>query len=224
MGPTDSQPKVPVPGARAVTRVPRQVPRSPALAQDEGRLPRDPAATPEARRIREQALRRHDWVVYAKTPLAGPAAVLDYLSRYTHRTAIGDERIVAIDDTHVRMRVRDNDHSGKRKLISLDGVTFVERFMQHVLPTGYKRIRHYGLLAPAAKTQRLQQARAALAMPQPNPRAIEDAQAFMRRVAGIEIERCPHCKAGRLQVVEVIAPQRFELLAASRPSCRGPPP
>ena len=166
-----------------------------------GLLPRDPADTAHARRQRAQALRRHDGVVYAKTPLAGPAAVLDYLARYTHRTAIDNERLVAIEAGKVRLRVRADATGGKRTIL-IDGAQFVGRLLQHVLPPGFKRIRHYGLLAPAAKTQRLARARQLLAMPAANPQAREDAQTFMRRVAAIEIACCPHCKIGRWIAVE----------------------
>ena len=83
-----------------------------------------------------QALRRHDWVVYAKTPLAGPAAVLDYLSRYTHRTAIGNERLLAIGGNEVRLRVRADDTGGKR-VIAMPGEQFIGRLLQHVLPSGF---------------------------------------------------------------------------------------
>ena len=113
-------------------------------AHTEARLPRDPASTALARHERMLALRRHDWVVYAKTPLAGPAAVLDYLARYTHRTAIGNERLAAIDGDKVRLKVRDNEHGAKRT-IAMDGSQFIARLLQHVLPPGFKRIRHYGL-------------------------------------------------------------------------------
>ncbi len=188
-----------------------------------GELPRDPAATAAMRQQRIQALRRHDWVVYAKTPLAGPAAVLDYLSRYTHRTAIGNERLVAIEGDKVLLRVRAD--AGKRKscTLAIDGVQFIERFLQHVLPSGFKRIRHFGLLAPAAKSQRLALARQLLAMPPANPRAAEDAQAFMRRVAAIDIQRCPHCKTGRWLLVESLPADRSALAAIPRIACRGPP-
>ena len=114
-------------------------------AQQGNKLPRDPA---DARQRLERMRRlRKPWVVYAKTPLGGPAAVLDYLSRYTHRTAISDERIVAINGPHVLLRVRVNaqpgadGHHGK-KTIRMDGVEFIARFLQHVLPLGFKRIRH----------------------------------------------------------------------------------
>lgn len=185
-------------------------------------LPRDPAATHAQRLQRDSALRRCDWVVYAKTPLAGPAAVLDYLARYTHRTAIGNERLMAIEGSRVWFRVRADAAGGKRS-IALDGPQFIARLLQHVLPAGFKRIRHYGLLAPAAKTQRLELARKLLAMPQPSVQAQEDAQDFMRRVAAIEIGRCPHCQAGRWQLMQEIGADRQALGALLPTPCRGPP-
>jgi Putative transposase/Transposase zinc-binding domain len=191
-------------------------------ACDAGALPRDPAATAAARQQRAQALRQHDWVVYAKTPLAGPAAVLDYLARYTHRTAIGNERLVGIAGDKVLMRVRADDRGNKRA-IAMPGEQFIARLLLHVLPSGFKRIRHYGLLAPAAKTERLATARRLLAMPQANPRALEDAQAFMRRVAGLEIECCSHCKQGRWRVIEQRGADRAAITAAMPIGCRGPP-
>ena len=103
------------------------------------------------------------------------------------------------------------------------GTQFIGRLLQHVLPAGFKRIRHYGLLAPAAKAQRLALARQLLAMPAPNPQAREDAQAFMRRVAAIEIDRCPHCKTGHWLTLQVLLPLRGQAQAASAASCRGPP-
>jgi hypothetical protein len=187
-----------------------------------GALPRDPACSAADRAQRALALRRHDWVVYAKTALAGPAAVLDYLSRYTHRTAIGTERLVGIRGSQVLLRVRAVGGGGQRT-IGIDGCAFIGRLMQHVLPPGFKRIRHYGVLAPAAKTERLALARALLAMPPQSPRAVEDASAFMRRVAAIEIERCPHCRLGRWQVVETVPADRALLASTPRLACRGPP-
>jgi hypothetical protein len=191
-------------------------------AGDAGALPRDPADTATARQQRVQALRRCDWVVYAKTALAGPAAVLDYLARYTHRTAIGNERLVGIAGAQVLLRVRADDSGGKR-VIAMPGAQFIGRLLEHVLPGGFKRIRHYGLLAPAAKTERLAAARRLLAMPAANPQAREDAQAFMRRVAAIEIERCPHCKLGRWCVIEQRGADRTAIAAPLLAACRGPP-
>jgi hypothetical protein len=199
-----------------------------ALAQSctTGALPRDPADSPEHRRQRAQVLQRHAWVVYAKTPLAGPASVLDYLSRYTYRTAIGNERLVAISGHNVLLRVRDNQHKRKGRVVAIDGVQFIARFLQHLLPGGFKRIRHYGLLAPALKSSRLAIARTLLGMPQQRPQVLEDAQAFMRRVAALQIERCTHCQDGRWSVIET-RPRDSAALAQLWPriahACRGPP-
>jgi hypothetical protein len=193
-------------------------------------LPRDPQGSDVVWRQRTRALYQHPWVVYAKTPLGGPAQVLAYLARYTHRTALSNERIVGMDATHVRLRVRADANGGKRVMV-LPGAEFVRRFLLHVLPTGAKRIRHYGILAPAAKRVRLAQARSALQMPAANPRASESAQEFMQRVAQQDLQQCPCCPAGRLRVIATYsASRRLPTPAATvasppapPPACRGPP-
>ena len=190
------------------------------LAGRAGLLPHDPA-TDVARHARLAQLRRHDWVVYAKTPLAGPEVVLHYLSRYTHRVAISNERIVGIDGLRVRLRVRADNHGGKRTVL-IDGQDFIARFLQHVLPPGFKRIRHYGLLSPAVKAQRLAAARAALAMPAANEQAREDAAAFLKRVAGIDASCCPHCRLGHWRTTQVLTPDR-RVAVDGHTHCRGPP-
>ena len=151
--------------------------------------------------------------------------VLDYLSRYTHRVAISNERIVAIDGQAVRLRVRADNHGGtpgSKRTISIDGQDFIARFLQHVLPSGFKRIRHYGLLSPALKAQKLAAARSALAMPAANEQAREDAAAFLKRVAGIDIACCPHCKLGQWRTTEILPAQRTRG-RDSVANCRGPP-
>ncbi len=140
---------------------------------------------------------RHDWVVYAKQPLGGPAQVLEYLGRYTHRVAISNERILGIDDGEVRVpgarfRRRQSQAHGAPA-----GGEFIERFLLHVLPQGFKRIRHYGLLAPAHKAADLAPARAALDAPPPDPAVVESVAAFMRRVARIEWSACSALRQGR---------------------------
>lgn len=190
-------------------------------ARDTGALARDPAVSSQDVRKRERALRADDWVVYAKTPLAGAAAVLDYLSRYTHRTAIGNERLLGIEDGCVSLRVR-NECAGRRTM-AIEGCEFVARLLQHVLPSGFKRIRHYGLLAPAVKQARLTSARNLLRMPQPNALAVEDAAAFMRRVTAMEIARCPRCANGRWQVMCELAADRTLLAQVPPLACRSPP-
>jgi hypothetical protein len=153
-------------------------------------------------------LYRHDWVVYAKTPLGGPAQVLDYLSRYTHRTAIGNERIKAITaQDEVVFSVRTDARGGKR-LVTLPGQEFVRRFLLHVLPAGLKRVRHYGVLANGCKKTQLGQARQALGQARPNRPALEAARAFMQRVSRVDFMRCPQCRDGRLRVVQTLAGQR----------------
>ena len=129
---------------------------------------------------------------------------------------------MAIEGDKVLIRVRGDDSGGKRT-IAMDGVQFIARFLQHVLPLGFKRIRHYGLLAPAAKTQRLALARQLLANPVANPQAREDAQAFMRRVAAIQLDGCPHCKTGHWRVIEQLLVDRVALAAIIPTACRGPP-
>jgi Putative transposase len=108
------------------------------------------------------------------------------LRRFSHRTAVGNERIWAIDQGEVVFTVRADEHGGKRR-VRLDGAEFVRRFLLHVLPGGIKRIRHHGVLASDCKSDRLQAARTALRMSPANQRAIESAQAFMQRVARMDV-------------------------------------
>jgi len=171
-------------------------------AHKQGDIANDPQRANADWSERHRALYQYKWVVYAKTPLGGPAQVLEYLARYTHRTAISNERIVNITSDQVAFKARADDKGGKR-IVKLDGVEFVRRFLLHVLPTGLKRIRHYGLLAPN-KAPALAQARTQMQMPQSNPLAQESAQDFMRRVAQVDLHQCPCCKLGRLRLVETL--------------------
>ena len=162
----------------------------------------------------KQDLYAHDWVVYAKQPLGGPQAVLDYLGRYTHRVAISNERIIGIANDQVAFRVR-ADAEGKKRMLRLAGSEFIARFLLHVLPSGFKRIRHYGLLSPARKKVGLAAARSALAVPPPEPVIIESVAAFLCRVARLESMCCPHC-GGQFRVTATLLPQRGA-------TARGPP-
>lgn len=160
----------------------------------------------------KQDLYAHDWVVFAKQPLGGPQAVLDYLGRYTHRVAISNERIVGIENEHVAFRVR-ADAEGKKRTLYLPGREFIARFLLHVLPGGFKRIRHYGLLSPARKKLGLAAARSALAVPPPETAIVESVAAFLRRIARLESMCCPHC-GGPFLVTASLLPQT---------RARGPP-
>jgi hypothetical protein len=118
-------------------------------------------------------LRSTEWVVYAKRPLAGPKQVLAYLSRYTHRVAISNSRLTAFDGRDVTFRWKDYRAKGrtKYKTMTLAAGEFIRRFLLHVLPTGFHRIRHYGLLANAGRKDNLALARALLNVPAPTPEA-----------------------------------------------------
>jgi hypothetical protein len=176
-------------------------------ARKAGGLSYDAAKSDASWRVLLAALYRHDWVVYAKQPLGGPAQVLEYLGRYTHRVAISNERILGVDGNTVRFRVRDRANGNRKKVARLEAGEFIGRFMQHILPGGFKRIRHYGLLGSAHKAANLAAARAALEAPAPDPVVVESVEAFMRRISGIEWQNCTHCREGVFRVVQAIPPQ-----------------
>ena len=110
-------------------------------------------------------LRRVDWFVYAKRPFAGPDSVLSYLARYTHRVAIANSRLVAFDGDRVRFKWKDYRRDGPARygVMTLDAHEFIRRFLLHVLPDGFHRIRHYGLFANPARDDTIAKARALLA-------------------------------------------------------------
>ena len=147
----------------------------------------------------ETDLYRHDWVVYAKVPPAGPAALLDYLARYTHRVAIGNERILGFDGRTVRLRWRDSRLGNKKRLLTLDAMTFLSRFVQHVLPRGFKRVRHYGLLAPAGKAKALAACRGYFGDVGTSPSLRVTAAGFLARL-GRDIGRCEACGSCTLRI------------------------
>jgi hypothetical protein len=159
-------------------------------------------ADPIEQRHLYNALHESDWVVYAKRPFAGPGQVLDYLGRYTHRVAISNHRLVSCNDTEVRFRYKDYAHGNRRKVLALEPAEFIRRFLLHVLPTGFMRIRHFGILANRAKREKLAAARTALDHPSvAEPRPAESVEAFWLRVACLDIHQCPHCKAGRMIMI-----------------------
>jgi hypothetical protein len=150
-------------------------------------------------------LRAVDWVVFAKPPFAGPASVLDYLGRYTHRVALSNDRLVDHRDGCVRFRWRDYPDHDRVKVMALDVEEFLRRFLLHVLPRGFMRIRHFGLLANRTRRQCLTQCRTLLAQP-PVALAPASAAALIHRLLGIDPWRCPVCHHGRMQIVAVLVP------------------
>jgi hypothetical protein len=154
------------------------------------------------------ALRAQPWVVYAKRPFAGPAQVLQYLGRYTHRVALTNNRLVNLDEHEVAFRYKDYAHGNRRCVMHLPADEFIRRFLLHVLPKGFMRIRHYGLLGNRGKRHKLSAARCALEAPVPPPsaQAAESVAAFWQRVSGIDIHRCPRCRTGHMLLVRMLAP------------------
>jgi len=137
-------------------------------------------------------LRGQDWVVYSKAPFAGPEKLLHYLGHYTHRVAISNSRLVACDNGQVVFAYRDRAAGDIRKTMTLPAHEFLRRFLCHVLPGGFQRIRHYGLLANRGKDELLGRCRAALAVPAPE-RPAKKTTAEWLLLWGIDVSRCPHC-------------------------------
>jgi hypothetical protein len=147
-------------------------------------------------------LRQCEWVVYAKRPFAGPEAVLAYLSRYTHRVAISNSRLVAMDEHGITFRWKDYRAKGRTryKTMTLDAHEFMRRFLLHVLPDGFHRIRHYGLLANAGRRTTLARVRALLLCEAPGPdEAPQDAVAPAKPVQAPFV--CPCCGAA-MRIIE----------------------
>jgi len=144
-----------------------------------------------------------EWVVYAKRPFAGPAQVLDYVGRYTHRVAISNNRLVSMDNDKVRFRWRDYRDDSRQKTMTLDGGEFIRRFLIHVLPDGFHRIRYYGFLGNCHRALKLAQCRELLAMAPAGPAADLPADYRDRYevLTGRSLRACPHCHTGIMVVV-----------------------
>jgi hypothetical protein len=144
-------------------------------------------------------LRKTEWVIYAKRPFGGPEAVLAYLSRYTHRVAIANSRLIAFDEQRVTFNWKDYRIEGRDryKQMTLATDEFIRRFLIHVLPKGLHRIRHYGLLARGACADNIARARELLALARPEGQPIPAAVAPGK-------PGCPCC-GGRMIIIEVFA-------------------
>jgi Putative transposase/Transposase zinc-binding domain len=153
--------------------------------------------------LRQAAAR--EWVVYSKAPMAGPEQVLRYLGRYTHRIAIGNERLVALHDGKVTFRYRDHRQSNASRVMTLEAHEFIDRFFLHMLPRGFVRVRHYGFQANGQRRRLIARARHLLGDPAPPvPQAIRESwHDLFRRLTGRDPLRCPSCKEGVLRIVSV---------------------
>jgi hypothetical protein len=160
------------------------------------------------------------WVVYCKPPFAGPDQVLAYLARYTHRIALSNDRLVSLHEGQVTFRWKDRAHGNAPRVATLEAEVFLRRFLLHVLPHRFVRIRHYGWLANAARTRLLPTVRAVLgpsaALP-PAPSAVEPEtwEALVLRLTGKDVTRCPRCGAEGFLIVGTM-PATAERRARSR--------
>lgn len=149
-----------------------------------------------------------DWVVYAKPPFGGPQRVLKYLSRYTHRVAIANHRLVSIEHGVVRFRWRDYAHHNQVRVMALPAAEFLRRFLLHVVPSGFMRIRHFGLLANRHRAAKLARCRRLLAPPPEVEVDRCDSAAPSAEASGspAEPKPCPVCGGGPLRIIAVLAP------------------
>jgi hypothetical protein len=160
-------------------------------------------------------LRAIPWVVYVKRPFGGPEQVLDYLARYSHRVAIANSRLVTLANGRVSFLWKDYRHHDKRKVMTLDADEFIRRFLLHVLPDGFHRIRHYGYLANGVRVAKLADCRRLLAAPEPAPPpAAADYRERYQLLTGRSLDLCPCC-GGRMVEIGVIP--RATVRAAAAP-------
>lgn len=150
---------------------------------------------PEARQRLLRRWRKKSWVVYSKAPFASPSKLLDYLGRYTHRVAISEDRILSCEKGHVRISWRDRRDGDRSKTLCLEVEEFLRRFLQHVLPDGFVRIRHYGFLANRTRKAKLACCRSLLGVcTEPaKPAAAKTLAEWLKSVLGLEMDRCPEC-------------------------------
>jgi hypothetical protein len=159
-----------------------------------------------------------EWVVYAKPPFGGPERVLEYLGRYTHRVAIANSRLVDIAEGKVTFKWKDYRHESRNKLMCLDAQEFLRRFLLHVLPSGFQRIRHYGLLANRQREAKLARCRELLAAPAPAQAKVDkplDYRDRYQRLTGMSLRDCPQCGRGQMLCIETFLPGKLP---------RAPPP
>jgi len=152
-----------------------------------------------------KGVKQKDWVVYCKKPFAGPQQVLDYIGRYTHRVAISNPRIVNVENDKVTFTYRDRRKNNTLKTMTLHAKEFIRRFLLHVLPDNFVRIRHFGFLANRYKKENIQRCREIIGVVQQVPETTEkNYQERMLELTGIDLTLCPCCKTGAMIVVDEI--------------------
>jgi Putative transposase len=156
------------------------------------------------------AVRNVNWVVYAKPPFAGPQQVVDYVGRYTHRVAISNHRIVDIEGGQVKFNWRDYRDNNQQKTMTLSAEEFIRRFLLHVLPSGFHRIRNYGFLGNRHRKEKLELCRQLLGMAPPRESSSdtatpEDYRDRYERLTGRSLRECPVCHRGHMIPVTIVA-------------------
>lgn len=147
-----------------------------------------------------QTLYKTKWVVYAKKPFAGPKYVLNYLSRYTHKIALSNNRIKAIHHDSVTFSYRDRKHNNALKEMTLPAHQFISRFLRHILPKSFTRIRHYGFLSNRDRSKHISLARQLLNMPLPDDQSTDTStQQRILTLTGIDVSKCPRCTSGTMR-------------------------
>jgi hypothetical protein len=156
-----------------------------------------------------------EWVVYAKRPFAGPAQVIDYVGRYTHRVAISNNRLLSINNGKVRFRCKDYRDGNRQKTMTLDGGEFIRRFLIHVLPDGFHRIRYYGFLGNCHRARKLARCRELLMMAPAAPAEPPgDYRERFEALTGRSLRQCSNCHTGTMVVIESIMRPRVWLSVA----------
>jgi hypothetical protein len=150
-----------------------------------------------------------NWIVYCKPPFKNPENVVEYLGRYTHRVALSNDRIVKLDGDQVTFKYRDSSDNNKTKLITLDAFEFIRRFLLHVLPDGFMKIRHYGILSNRSRKTKLRRCKQLLGVAQHRGSDKQQRlswQELLLRVTGIDPRVCPRCGKGKMVLKEALAP------------------
>jgi Putative transposase/Transposase zinc-binding domain len=148
-----------------------------------------------------------EWVVYAKPPFGGPERVLDYLGRYTHRIAISNNRLIEMKGGKVAFAYKDYKDKQRQKVMTLSADEFLRRFLMHVLPDGFQRIRHYGLLGNRHRAENLARCRELLGVVAPTTEPQRDYRERYRQLTGQDPLRCPQCQIGEMLRIAVLPAQ-----------------
>jgi hypothetical protein len=153
-----------------------------------------------------------EWVVYCKPPFGSPEMVMDYLGRYTHRVAISNDRLVKLEGGRVTFRYRDRSDNDTVKRMTLDAAEFIRRFLLHILPDGFMKIRHYGILSNRNRKSKLAVCKKLLGAPcRHENREKESWQDLLTRITGTDPRICPYCGKGNMVLKEVLNPSALPL-------------